>query len=973
MLLSAGRSLSLQISCAPAAAAAINHALQDVVQKHHTCSSASLALLRSFIGVHVALIRGCPAATDLQRRSALLTLLSHLDDEAQRGGSDPYSDWWTRVCKLVHEEEDAVWWCQLLGEAPNATRAHLFALQKALPQIQLLWPSRNEQRAFFDKALRGPDPIAAAEITRKFAKRREFIARGAAFSSRRAIFSFVFLLLAAADACPSEPPVPSAAKPSSAASPAAALQSSKRLKRESTSTNLAMRHSLDSTASLAGLRPLRHQASSVPAPAVRSAPCPASSSRGRSLRRQAPTSPAAAQEGDDDGDPQPPQASSLQVTSTRSARVGRQRSTAASPPPESAPAPAVASCPGSETLELAPLSSMLTLHPTVIDAVSDSQRACLVIRPSPRDLLCWHRCINPKALEPTTFDGAYAMSLGCINDNASWRQLSTQTEAPWAAALQSTTYSQVVAQCSPPSGVYEGPAVSHEQLQSVLEKDWLQRAKPGQGEFTVPAHLRNRVYSKDLSSALEFGPVDFFVPWDRQLRLLSTEGHQPSHDIVSSASASRAASPTTMDESDDSSSAHRTERASSDVPAFSVLQPPAIPSYSDSPRTMSDAPDESQSLAQLQLRLTNSEMAHQRLSEMYRSAETRATPIAAQTISSLSDFHNFRNRLRLQRAYCQTQLNKRDFLYHPLYLNEMQIHRESLSCLFNGYFDGVDTYYVYLKYGFQFFNMHFEQLLFPFTHQQISGRSIWYIVPYCELPKLYKVAATMLRTRLKASHTLTESQIDDFARVLLYTKQLFPPLTLLQQHGVRYEVKELRANETITAHGGSVHFGFNTEAGETLAFAINHVTQEWLRDGPQFLVDFFTWAQRLQAVPRLAGLLASCSLSLQQLKEAFNLCPHFITCNFVRGLVADLHDLLDGNKNSVCLQLNEHLTTETCRESLTHLSSAFKLIHETRQIFLTCEQAGINKKQRRLMDTSQLCACDASFQADFLRTFPARV
>jgi len=41
----------------------------------------------------------------------------------------------------------------------------------------------------------------------------------------------------------------------------------------------------------------------------------------------------------------------------------------------------------------------------------------------------------------------------------------------------------------------------------------------------------------------------------------------------------------------------------------------------------------------------------------------------------------------------------------PLFLNELQLHRQSLANLSPVEFDGVSNYYLYLKVGFQFFNL----------------------------------------------------------------------------------------------------------------------------------------------------------------------------------------------------------------------------------------------------------------------------
>jgi hypothetical protein len=46
-----------------------------------------------------------------------------------------------------------------------------------------------------------------------------------------------------------------------------------------------------------------------------------------------------------------------------------------------------------------------------------------------------------------------------------------------------------------------------------------------------------------------------------------------------------------------------------------------------------------------------------------------------------------------------------DSFIHPLFLNELQLHRQSLINLSPVAFEGVSSYYLYLKVGFQFFNL----------------------------------------------------------------------------------------------------------------------------------------------------------------------------------------------------------------------------------------------------------------------------
>jgi hypothetical protein len=67
---------------------------------------------------------------------------------------------------------------------------------------------------------------------------------------------------------------------------------------------------------------------------------------------------------------------------------------------------------------------------------------------------------------------------------------------------------------------------------------------------------------------------------------------------------------------------------------------------------------------------------------------------------------------------------------HPLYQDAYALHPLSLAKLSNSDFDGVGDPYVYMKIGFQFFNLHVEQLLLLFVRHQLLGESVWYAIAF---------------------------------------------------------------------------------------------------------------------------------------------------------------------------------------------------------------------------------------------------
>jgi hypothetical protein len=234
--------------------------------------------------------------------------------------------------------------------------------------------------------------------------------------------------------------------------------------------------------------------------------------------------------------------------------------------------------------------------------------------------------------------------------------------------------------------------------------------------------------------------------------------------------------------------------------------------------------------------------------------------------------------------------------YPALFMDAYADHSASLLRLTNDRCDGVHNAYAYLKFGFQFFNLHIEQWLLPFVHHQLSGESTWILVPHAERHKLAVVVQQMAHVRrmyLSAgeddegdlpSHSLV-------APVFLYSKSLLPPLSLLDEHGIQYHRIQLRGGQVLVAHGGFAHFGFNTGAGETHAFACNIMSEEWLTSGgPQFVVHFFEWMldlSDLEPAQLDAGLLAH-GLDAGDLQNALNTCPPAYSCSLLRALCTDL-------------------------------------------------------------------------------------
>jgi hypothetical protein len=298
------------------------------------------------------------------------------------------------------------------------------------------------------------------------------------------------------------------------------------------------------------------------------------------------------------------------------------------------------------------------------------------------------------------------------------------------------------------------------------------------------------------------------------------------------------------------------------------------------------------------------------------------------------------------------------FILHSLYPHESVLQRTRLDNLSHIPFEGVQSSYVYIKENFQFFNLHIEQMLFSFNHHQLEGESLWIIVPFDQLDKLYEVGAELYE-KLYKPKGLSEAQLLTLGRALVLSKQIFLSPNLLRRHKIRFTEKRLRAGEILSAHGGCAHFGFSTTSGKTISVASNSCTDQWLKQGLEYLIDHFKFVEELRQLwciqrtpsypkgrkraPRSRKGKTVPSFFLgkpprvqyrdqlkdvyQLLHKAVNNCPLIFVCAFLRGLYADLCLLLqvDGRERAVCSYPN--VKAEEIVDFIEQIKQVLKLVH----------------------------------------------
>jgi len=152
----------------------------------------------------------------------------------------------------------------------------------------------------------------------------------------------------------------------------------------------------------------------------------------------------------------------------------------------------------------------------------------------------------------------------------------------------------------------------------------------------------------------------------------------------------------------------------------------------------------------------------------------------------------------------------------------------------------------------------------------------------------------------------------------------------LREHHITYHEITLKANHILIAHGGCAHFGFTTEPGETISFAINYAPVRWMdQDVVEFILDYFRWIDKLQkqypTKDAMMKTLTEAGCSEQEFVDALNICPHNYTCSFLSGLK---HDLTKSTKGSGAKHQYPTLSLDAKQRILDTVESILSLVRD---------------------------------------------
>jgi len=241
-------------------------------------------------------------------------------------------------------------------------------------------------------------------------------------------------------------------------------------------------------------------------------------------------------------------------------------------------------------------------------------------------------------------------------------------------------------------------------------------------------------------------------------------------------------------------------------------------------------------------------------------------------------------------------------------------------------------------------SQHIEQMLFPFVHHQLEGETRWFIIPRRYLNKLYELAAEMYGVLygVTGQNAAQQKEREIMGRALLYSKQLFPPLSLLNKLKIQFHTITLRAGQILTASGGDAHFGFSTVPGRTVAVATNVATSAWLKDGLPFVHEHFEWISKtLQPWWKQKGhelRVANDSPAHKRdmlthaamVDKCISLCPPNFACSLARGINADLTAIQSGVIEPVCVYRDEDVQGDLSAQHRQLCTQIAKSLHDCR-------------------------------------------
>jgi len=221
---------------------------------------------------------------------------------------------------------------------------------------------------------------------------------------------------------------------------------------------------------------------------------------------------------------------------------------------------------------------------------------------------------------------------------------------------------------------------------------------------------------------------------------------------------------------------------------------------------------------------------------------------------------------------------------------------------------------------------------------------MWIVLQAGQDDKLRELAYRMAVARARVQdESLDESKwtsgqkraAHDVAWILFRAKTLMPPLSLLNELGIRWRAEFVQAGRIITGDGDACHMGLSISDAQTVSFATNQLDLDYLEHGPATVLRHMEWVdslQRLHASGKLDGWLKLLSIPDDWLRLALNYAPPPLTCVLFTALRRDLlNDKSPHHEEYPRLYTVEHLEqlhnkNGTCAQIVSKLHAAKGLL-----------------------------------------------
>jgi hypothetical protein len=268
-------------------------------------------------------------------------------------------------------------------------------------------------------------------------------------------------------------------------------------------------------------------------------------------------------------------------------------------------------------------------------------------------------------------------------------------------------------------------------------------------------------------------------------------------------------------------------------------------------------------------------------------SDLRQGVLSARVLEAAKDNASFFTPLAKEADYGRDVFVQDDWKYDPRSL----VHLLDPKRLLGGVFESA----LFFKTGVTAFPLHDEQLGMHFTHHQIGGFSVWFMIHVNQEDKIRELAFELCEATAKDKAAAAGEERDEevkeedrkhVANILYHSKGIMPSLRMLDRHDIKYTIEYLSAGQMI--HGRGPHFGIGVGVAPTVSFASNQLDELWLASGIKHIEDYMMWLKKLMLLDEENDLfkktMKQYNITAESLARALNQHPPDFLCALMEAL-----------------------------------------------------------------------------------------